>query len=199
MTVSRSHPSLLHIDRYLAHSLHRVSVEVNVGLGCNLGDLAHWLQHTGFIVGQDDADQLRLRTQRSPHIVRIDHRATIHRQIGYRAAHLFEALAGVQHGVVFHCRGDDVVARLHQAEQSQVVAFGAAAGEDDLRRTAVQQLGDLLTRLLDGRARLLSLLMNGGRVAKLLEEVGAHRLKHLGRERRSGVVIEIDAMHNSRQ
>src|ERR1039457_987331 len=81
---------------------------------------------------------------------------------------------------MLHGRGDDVIARLHQAKQRQIVALGAAAGEDDLRRTAVQQLGNLLARVLHGGARLLSLLMNGRRVAKLLEEVGTHGLKHFG-------------------
>ena len=88
-----------------------------------------------------------------------------------------------------------MIARLHQAKQRQVVALGAAAGEDDLRRTAVQQLGNLLARVLHGGARLLSLLMNGRRVAELLEEVGAHGLKHFGKKRSGGVVVEVDPMH----
>ena len=92
-------------------------------------------------------------------------------------------------------RGDDVIVRLHQAKQRQVVAFGAAAGENDLRGTAVQQLGNLLTRVLDRGARLLSLLVDGRRVAEPLEEVRTHRLKHLGQKRRRGVVVEIDAVH----
>ena len=88
-----------------------------------------------------------------------------------------------------------MVARLHQAKQRQVVALGAAAGEDDLRRTAVQQLGNLLARLLDRGARLLSLLMNGRGIAKLLEEVRPHRLKHLRQKRRGRVIVEIDTVH----
>src|ERR1035441_1528406 len=83
---------------------------------------------------------------------------------------------------MLHGRGDDVIARLHQAKQRQVVALGAPAGENNLRRTAVQQLGNLLARVLHGGASLLSLLMNGRRVAELLEEVGAHGLKHFRSE-----------------
>src|ERR1017187_4603399 len=94
-------------------------------------------------------------------------------------------------------RGDDVIARLHQAKQRQVDALGAAAGEDDLRRTAVQQLRNLLARMLHRRARLLSLLMNGRCIAELLEEVGTHGLKHFGKKRSGGVVVEVDPMHFS--
>src|ERR1019366_2797505 len=92
-------------------------------------------------------------------------------------------------------RGDDVIARLQQAKQRQVVALGAAAGEDDLRRTAVQQLRNLLARVLHSGARLLSLLMNGRGVAELLEEVGTHGLKHFRKKRSGGVVVEVDPMH----
>ena len=134
-------------------------------------------------------------TQRPPHIIRIDQRPAVHRQVGHGATHLFQPLACVQHRMMLNRRGDEVIARLHQAKQRQVVALGAAAGEDDLRRTAVQQLGNLLARVLHRRARLLSLLMNGRRVAELLEEVGTHGLKHFGKKRSGGVVVEVDPMH----
>src|ERR1039458_7137616 len=96
-------------------------------------------------------------------------------------------------------RGDDVIARLHQAKQRQVVALGAAAGEDDLRRTAVQQLRNLLARMLHRRARLLSLLMNGRCVSELLEEVGTHGLKDFGKKRSGGVVVEVDSRSEARR
>src|SRR5664280_2411486 len=96
---------------------------------------------------------------------------------------------------MLHGRGDDVIARLHQAKQRQVVALSASAGEDDLRRTAVQQFRNLLARMLYRGARLLSLLMNGRCIAELLEEVGTHGLKHFGKKRRGGVVVEVDPLH----
>ena len=71
--------NFLHIEWHLARSLHRVGVEVNIGFRCNPRDLAHRLQDTGFVVRQDYADELGLRTQRPAHIVRIDQRAAIHR------------------------------------------------------------------------------------------------------------------------
>jgi hypothetical protein len=37
--------------------------------------------------------------------------------------------------------------------------------------------------------------MNGRRVAELLEEVGTHGLKHFGKKRSGGVVVEVDPMH----
>ena len=90
-----------------------------------------------------------------------------------------------------------MVARLHQAKQGQIVTLGPAAGKHDLRRTTVQQLGNLLARVLDSPARLLALLMNRRGIAKLLEEVGAHRLKYLGQKRRGRVVVEIHSAHKN--
>ncbi len=187
--------NLLYVQRNLACRLHRVGMEVHVSFRRNLANLAHRLQHARLIVRQDDADQLRLRTQRPPHIIGIDQRPPIHRQVRHRATHLFQALAGVQHGMVLDRRGDDVIARLHHPQQRQVVAFGAAAGEDDLRRTAVQQIGNLLAGALDRCPRLLPLLVNRRGVAKLLEEVRTHRLKHLGQKRSGSVVVEVNPSH----
>ena len=82
-----------------------------------------------------------------------------------------------------------------KAENCQVVAFGAAAGEDDLGGAASQQRRYRLPRTLDRRPRLLSVMMDGRRVAEVLPEVGLHRLKDLGQDRRGGVIVEIDAAH----
>ena len=90
---------------------------------------------------------------------------------------------------------DDVIARLHHAKQRQVVALGASAGEDDFRRTAVQQFRNLLACVFHRRPRLLSLLVNRRSVAEPLEEVGTHGLKHFGKKRRGRVIVEVDPMH----
>ncbi len=188
--------NLVHIKRHLACCLYRVTVEVNIRLGGDLADLVHRLQHSGLIVGQDDADELGVRTQCAAHVVRIDQRLAVDRQIRQLATECFKSLAGVQHCTVFDSRGNHVIARLRQSKQRQVVAFGAAAGEDHFGGATVQQLGNLLAGMLDRRPRLLALPVDGRGIPKLLEVVRTHRLEHLGQKRAAGVVVEIDLTHH---
>src|ERR1700694_727855 len=56
------------IDRDLPRRLHRVGMEVNVGLGSNLSNLRDGLHDTGLVVRQHDGDQLRIRPDRALHI-----------------------------------------------------------------------------------------------------------------------------------
>src|SRR5208337_2797356 len=100
------------IDWDLPRRLHRVSVEVNVGLGSNLSNLCDWLHDAGLVVGEHYCDQLRTRPDRALHIRGIHHAAAIHRNVGDFASRLItilvtilgEMLAGVEYGVMFDGR-----------------------------------------------------------------------------------------------
>ena len=65
-------------------------------------------------------------------------------EIGDLDPALFEGFGGVEHGVVFDLRGDEVCGllsveiRLQDAGEREVVALRAAGGEDDLLGRAVQ-------------------------------------------------------------
>ena len=59
-------------------------------------------------------------------------------------------LARVKHGVVLDCQSDNVVSGLRKPENRKVIGFGAAAGEDYLRRPAPQKIRNRLARTLDG-------------------------------------------------
>ena len=63
--------------------------------------------------------------------------------------------------MMFDGRADDMLSGLGEAKNRQVVAFGAAAGEDDLRGAASQQRGYRFARTLHRRPRLLSMMMDG--------------------------------------
>jgi hypothetical protein len=99
--------------------------------------------------------------------------------------------------VVLNRRGDDVIAGLDRTKDCQIVAFGTAAGEDDLGRTAAQKDGDVTTRLLDGGPGFLPFLVNRGGVAEGFEQPGTHYGSHLGKERRGGIRVHVDAGHVS--
>ena len=83
----------LHVDRNLAGCLHRIGVEVNIGLGGDFADLFHRLQHAGFIVGHHDGDEPGIRPQRAAHVVGIDLAAAVDRNVRDFAARRFQMLA----------------------------------------------------------------------------------------------------------
>src|SRR5215469_16644533 len=94
-------------------------------------------------------------------------------------------------------RGNDVIARSNQAEDGEVVSLRTATGEDYFRRPAAQQLGYRFPGALHRCPRMLSLAVNGRRVAKLLIEIRTHRLKHLRQKRRGGIAVEVHAVHRT--
>ena len=179
----------------LAGSLHAVGMEVHVRLGSDGANCVHVLKHAGFVIREDDADQLGVRTERTADIVGTDQTSAIDWEVRHLAAGIFEPLAGIQNGVVLDRRSDEVVAGLGQSEERQIVALGASAGEDDFGGTAVHKIGDMLAGLLDRGARLLALLVDGRGIAELLQEVGLHGRKHLRQKGAGRVVVEIHPAH----
>jgi hypothetical protein len=66
------------------------------------------------------------------------------------------------------------------AEEGEVVALGAAGGEDDLGVEAVEETGDLGAGLFDCAAGVLAVLMNGAGVTVVLHPEGAHGFEDFG-------------------
>ncbi len=99
--------------------------------------------------------------------------------------------------MVLDCGGNDVVAGLGQSEDGEVVAFGAATGEDDFGRAAAQQIGNRFAGPFDGGTRLLSMMVDRGGVAEVLGEVRAHGVQNLGQHGRARVIVEIGASHGT--
>lgn len=99
--------------------------------------------------------------------------------------------------MVLYRRSNDVVARLDETEEGEIITFSAAGCEDDFRFAAVQHVGDAGTGALHSSASLLAGLMNGRGVAKAFEHPRAHGLKYLGQERRCGIGVHVNASHNT--
>ena len=186
---------LVYVDRGLPGCLHSIGVEIDIGLGSDLANFLDRLHHSGFVVGGHDRDQLCIGPQGSLHVGGVDQATAIHRNRSDLNATLLQVLAGIHHRVMLDGRGDDVIAGLHEARDREIVSLGAAAGEDDFRRAASQQLGNTLPRTLDGSARLLSMVVNGRGIAEVLAEVRTHGVQHLGENRGRGVIVEINAAH----
>ncbi len=136
------------------------------------------LDHADFVVGVHDGDQDRFRRDGAAQVVEIDAAVLVHGQVGDFVAVLFQALAGVEHGLVLGHLRDDVVAllavHLRDALDRQVVRFGGAAGEDDLLRRGVDQAGDLRARVFHRFfGRPAEGVVAAGGVAELLVKYGS--------------------------
>src|SRR5688500_6803234 len=86
-------------------------------------------------------------------------------------------------------------AQTRRSEHRQVIAFSAAARENNFARPAFENGGDPITRIVQRGARLLTDMMHAGWIAKNAVEVRQHGGAYVRIERRSGVVIEINRAH----
>lgn len=83
------------------------------------------------------------------------------------------------------------------AFDGEVDGFGAAAGEDDIvGRFGMKEGGELLAGFCKGIARDEPFGVEGGWVAEMFAEERAHRRRGFGKERGSGLVIEVNACHS---
>jgi hypothetical protein len=87
--------------------------------------------------------------------------------------------------------------RVEHTENSVVVGFGAATGEDDLLRPGVEERGNLVTGGFDGSPGALTEGVDGRGVAELAGKIGKHGLQDRRVDGGGGVVIEVDVVHGS--
>ena len=96
---------------------------------------------------------------------------------------------------------DHVLARTlrapHHTENAEIVSLGAAAYEDDLARIAMEQSRRLAPGHFEPLLGRLSIVMNARRVSIHFAHGRKQAVQHLARNRRSGVVIEIESLHGS--
>src|SRR5579872_1979100 len=127
---------LNHVDGNLADGLSGVSVEDHSALATKLADLRNGLENANLVIREHDRHQDCLVIHGALQIVEVNETVLLHRHVGDAVAILFQALAGVEHGLVLGDRSDDVIALLAvhfgNALDRKVVAFSRAGGEDDL-------------------------------------------------------------------
>ena len=100
---------------------------------------------------------------------------------------------------MFEATTDDVAALGAQkpdgAEDSEIVAFCAAARKNDLAGLALPQGSDPVATIIENGASFATQMMDAGRIAKYLAEKRHHRLLNRRIEGRCRVIIEIDGSH----
>ena len=191
----------LHVDRNLSDGLHRIHVEENAFLLGDLSDFSDGLDDADFVVRVHDRDQDRLRRNCATEIVEINAPVSFDRQICHFVTILLETLTGIERGFVLGDLRDDVIAlfavHLGDAFDREIRRFSSAAGEDNLFRRRIDQLGDLPASVLHGFLGLPTEFMVAARcVAEFLREIRNHGFDNARVDRRGRVIIKINRKLN---
>ena len=186
-----------HVDRNLTDRLSRVGVEDHAAFVAELANLNYRLNYANLVVGVHDRHQDGLVVHCALQVIEIDQAVLLDGHIGDAVPILFEALAGVEHGLVLGNRGDNVVTllaiHLRHTLDGEVIALGGAGSEDDLFCGRADQLGDTLARGLDAFFGSPSKgVIAAGSIAELLHEVGQHLFEDTRVHRCGGVVVHVD-------
>ena len=78
-----------------------------------------------------------------------------------------------------------------------IARFGAAGREDNLVRLRFQEGGDLNAGTFDGVVGRFSVAVRAGWVAEVLAQIREHGVENGGVDRRGGVVVEINRVHDN--
>src|SRR2546425_2879115 len=151
-------------------------MEVDITLARDASDLFKGLHRPKLVVGVHDGDEHGVRSNGALDVGRVHHstRADADEADVYSA--FFERLQGVEDGVMLDGGADDVLrltARgFDNSDNRGVVRFGAAACEDNLARSSVEEPGHLLPSVFYRRPRLLAVPVDGGGIAPVRDEIG---------------------------
>jgi hypothetical protein len=142
----------------------------------------------------DQRDEMRACGNRALRVVEIDAAIALRLDAMDSVALPREQVTRLLGGGMFDGAGDDaaVAIALHDAADRHVAGFGAAAGEDDLVRLRADQRRDMAARGVDGVFGAAAQRVTGRRVAERVAQERQHGVEHIRRDRRGGVVIEID-------
>src|ERR1035437_5264587 len=193
------HAERLDVHGDFAERLHAIHVEGGAGLVGDPGDFGDGLERAEFVIGVHDADQHGLGAQGAADVFGTYDAVRGDAQAGDLAAFGARLFSGREHGRVLDGAGDDVLGRggrgAGEAEDGEIVGLGAAAGEDDLGGTGIDERGHLAARGFQALLGGLSEMVDAGRVTIHLSEARHHRLEDLRIDRCGGVVIEVEVLH----
>ena len=188
---------ILHVDRDVSGSLHRVGVEPHAAPAADFTDFPDGLQGADLIVCVHDRHQGGVLPNGGFHLLGPDNAIAVHFQIGDLEALLFKSGTGVQNSVVLKFGGDQVLLSLfgqqvRRAFDGPVVGFAAAGGEEDLVRIGVQAFRHVAPRRFQRSLGGLSNRIQARGVSIVCSIKRLHRLQNGGGNRRGGGVVRVN-------
>lgn len=84
------------------------------------------------------------------------------------------------------------------AEESEVIAFGPATGEDDFAGPAFPNVSHSLAGVVQERASVTADPVQAGRISVTLAEKRQHLISNTGIEGSGSVVVEVNGGHRER-
>ena len=188
---------LIDVDLHVARRLDGVGVEQNALFLADRADLPDGLDGADLVVGEHDGHEAGVVADGVGDLLRGDEPVRVHVEQRHLKALLFQALEGVQHGVVLERGGNDVLFALARAKIGRggdglVVRLAAAGGKVDLARLGSKAGGHVGPGRLEHFLGLLADGIEARRVAEGMIQMVGHRVD--GRLVHSGgrCVIRID-------
>ncbi len=185
------------VHRDLAHRLHRVGVHQGPVLVGNRRERRDRLDGADFIVRVHHGDERCVAGYGVAEAIDRNNPCVVDREERRAPAAPGERLEGIEDRLVLDAAGDEMTPSrpfesLGGAADREVVGFGAAAGEDDLRRIAAHERRNRRPRLVQQRFGLLAEVMHARRVSKLVARRSHNRVDDFGRQRGRRVVVKVD-------
>ena len=188
---------LIDVDLHVARRLDGVGVEQYAALMTHRADLPDGLDGADLVVGEHDGHEAGVVADGVGDLLRGDEPVRVHVEQRHLKALLFQALEGVQHGVVLERGGNDVLFALARADVGRggdglVVRLAAAGGKVDLARLGSKTGCHIGPGRLEHFLGLLADGIEARRVAEGMIQMVGHRVD--GRLVHSGgrCVIRID-------
>src|SRR5437899_414091 len=116
-------------------------------------NLANWLNGTHLVICIHDGDKDGFIRYRSSNIIGIDTAIGIYGYVGGFEAETFQVLTGMQYGMVFYRRGNQMVALFLRGKRhpfnGKIITFRTAACKSDLCWTTAKDFSYLLSGTID--------------------------------------------------
>src|SRR6185437_94443 len=185
------------VEGNFARGLNRVGVKINVGFESDAANFRDGLDGAELIIRVHHGDENGFGANRAANVFGIDNAVARNRKPSDFNSPLFEGFDGVEDGVVLDGRADNVLFvaghRGDEAENGEIVRFGATAGEYSFGWLSADERSHRLTRGLDGAAGVLASGVNRAGVAIAFGEERQHRVENFAVNGSGGVVIQVDA------
>ena len=145
-----------------------------------------------------DGDQRGFRAQSAADIGGIDDAARAGSDARHFDAFALKLSTRTEHGGMFDSAGDDMartVGGAHDAQDREIIGFGAAGGESQFLGIAPDQRGDLPACEFEPLLRKLSEVVNARGVTIHLTKTKRHRFQRFGSDGSCCVMVEIVMRH----